>query len=50
MFKIFVFYKNFYGSGRRLNAVITVEKVGNFWRITKIETDKGLYAYTGFKA
>jgi hypothetical protein len=32
------------------NAVITVEKEGNFWRITKIETDKGLYAYTGFKA
>ncbi|MEZ4358002.1 MAG: hypothetical protein R2876_05165 [Eubacteriales bacterium] len=31
------------------NAVLTVEKKGDYWYITKIEADEDLYPYTRFK-
>jgi hypothetical protein len=35
------------GPAQTLNAVLTVEKRGDFWRITAIHGDEGLSAYTG---
>jgi len=29
-------------------AILTLAREGNFWRITKIVADRGLYPYTGF--
>lgn len=30
------------------NAILSVIREGDFWRITEISADKGLYPYTGF--
>ena len=50
MFMKFVFStKTSAGPAGDYNATITVEKEGDYWRITKINADKELYVYTGFK-
>jgi hypothetical protein len=35
------------GPAQTLHAVLTIEKRGDFWRITEIHGDEGLSAYTG---
>jgi hypothetical protein len=35
------------GPAQTLHAVLTIEKRGDFWRITNIRGDEGLSAYTG---
>jgi hypothetical protein len=36
------------GPAGTLNAILTVVREGDFWRITKITADEGLDVYTGF--
>lgn len=37
------------GPADTYNAVLTLKKIGAFWRIINITADEGLNAYTGFK-
>jgi hypothetical protein len=37
------------GPAGRYNAVLAIEKKGDFWQITKLSFDQELYVYTRFK-
>jgi len=49
MFHIRFYTKTSTGPAESYNAVITVAKEENSWRITDIFEDEGLYVYTGYK-
>ena len=49
MFYIIKFYTmTSTGPGEEYIAEVTVEQAGDFWHITDVETDQGLYIYTGY--
>lgn len=49
IFWLSVFTISFVGPEEACRAVLTVSKEGDFWRITGLDTDEGLYGYTGFR-
>ena len=48
IFKLKISTKTSTGPAGDYYAVLTVAREGDFWRISKINMDKELYAYTGF--
>lgn len=48
MYQLRFFLKTSAGPAGNYNAVITVNKEGDYWRITDILTDEELYDYTGY--
>ena len=49
IYQLIISTKTSDGNAGDYNAVITTTKEENFWRISKIVMDQGLYAYTGFE-